>query len=260
MEKILHDKSRLIDDVILNEIDYLHRNVEKLQTFKSKSLREINTLHDKQRGLDTVMEVKLRDFEIKESTRMAEYVKSSINHKGNGIGTGKGPEKQPRRRKESCRLHDFKKRIKNIKSSGYGNCQPSSGRSDKAPERERHVISDGGIIEAAEDNSQQYERQNDDIVEEENTPVAEGKSTTATGDGNVSRKENDRPQQKQHINTEVNLAPKKYSTAKRSKLNIVNDKVKPRKVPVVEPSPPKAAAAGAPYLTKNPRERIVEFW
>ena len=255
IEKVLDDKARLIDDVVLNEIDYLHRKVEQLQAFKSKSLKDINTLQDVQRGLNTHLDVKFRDFEVKENVRIAEYVKSSLNKE---LQSTANVQRKPQS-SESKRHMEFKKRIKNVKSSGYGcignaryhnnNAQIGKGRNNfnKGVVTERNVSQETPSCSS-------IDNEHVSIADEEQQSPSE--YDTSDRDRNKIKKENIQPEKSNNTLAQPQCEHRSaYEETPRPKIEIINDKVKP----LVIRSPTVVKDKSASYLVKNPRERIVDF-
>lgn len=279
MDKLLEDKSRLIDDVILNEMDYLHRNIEKLQAYKSKSSKEINTLREVQKSTEHRMEGKFRDFEMMENTRIAEYVKSSLDKESH---SRKVLDKKKRKTAISTATiasnnnnvpRVRKKSTADIKSSGYGYNMSSkeNKQAHNVPKKEARVTTTN------KNNAMKKEYKKNDIIATEISESLDEEDCDHVSDNNDDDTDNnDDTDETEHSGRGATLqqskdlppttTPSNPIETKRSKLIIVNDRVKARKssVAVVKP-PPSSSSLQArdkkspPYLVKNPRERMVDF-
>ena len=277
MDKLLDDKSRLIDDVILNEMDYLHRNIEKLQAYKSKSLKEISTLREVQKVTEHRLEVKFRDFEMKENTRIAEYVKNSLNKDNHTRAVSD-------KRKEKTSLYRSKVRKNSagieIKSSGYGYnnaskenklvCNvPNPRASSNITSTEENLIEED--VCSHNSNNSNNSKDNDKEEEEEEEEDAVSSYVGPAGNANVHPQDHDSPPAVRHAHPQSEPPPpskkkplpattrQMKETKSKSKLTIVNDKVKKNKAAVPKACLPVKRDKNTPYLVKNPRERIVDF-
>lgn len=273
MDRVLEDKSRLIDDVILNEMDYLHRHIDKLQAYKSKSIKEINSLREFQKNAEHRMEVKFRDFEMKENARITEYVKSSLDKESRSRAV-------LNKRKGITSVKSSPQTItgsKDIKSSGYGydtssskenkqlyNVKVTSDNRDECIKESKSVITPNSSVEKKDSSSETHVGD----VSSSNGDVNVKNKCSTNKDTGADKEDPVPPQHSQSVDSMTankkpasstpNSRTLKSTNKNKTKLLIVNDRVKKSKAPLSFQSP-QIRDKNAPYLVKNPRERIVDF-
>lgn len=281
----MENKSKLIDDVVLCEMDHLHHNVEKLQAFRSKSLREMQTLQASQRGAEGSVASKLRDFEMKENTRIIEYVRTSLNQATKDRTRAEAKKKKNNHVRlineadpSFIKQGSISRLKNNTKSSGYGCCpdsssgkrvlKPSGGDGSRSTpkeargarvsssrsEKSRKPEEETDRAPADEpDHFSTYENINAEIDEEEEEKYD-------NEDEDVDNKKENLVPSSSLVENETRPHRGRSSKVSRPKLDIVSDRVRRSRAVERDKAAPAPRDKAAPYLVKNPRERIQDFW
>ena len=244
----MEDKSRVIDDIVLNEMDYFHDNIDKLRASKSQLIKEIKSIQEMQNDVENRMEAKFRNFELKERKTLSKYVKSTIDKE---VHTKILSKKERNRRTRSTEEDSYWKKLKNVKSSGYGYRSRLTG----VELRESDVE---GKKECSEKIRSQKEVQTDLEIAQISGQSGVDHVAGVSGHGSFSCCDETITKNQSCQTTPLQLVEVHEKEIEKPTLAIVNDKVTRRNVPTEKNTRQKIQGKSS-YLVKNPRERIHPF-